>query len=104
MRLLGTRSASAKALGVSPRGLRNSSFRISPGCASGTCRAIAVTSIVVISDFDLERVGRSPPETHPPFIVYPDAVLALTVALQRFQTVARHATDIGQRRRRVQHL
>jgi hypothetical protein len=48
-------------------------------------------SLVIVYDFDIDRPGRTiwPLETDPPPVVKVNAVLALPVAAQRFETVAR---------------
>src|SRR5208282_5743471 len=51
MRVAGTRKAIASALIDNPRGLRNSSFSTSPGCA-GTRLGVAMV-LVVVDDFDI---------------------------------------------------
>src|SRR5277367_6720600 len=49
MRLLGTRSAKASALTVMPIGFKNSSLRISPGWASGTCRFLRAIVLLLMN-------------------------------------------------------
>jgi len=43
---------------------------------------------MIIDDLDVFRICAGPPETHAKLIVYADAVLAVAVAFQCFQTVS----------------
>lgn len=49
---------------------------------------------MVVHNFNLGRARRSPAKTDPELIVHPDAVLALTVTPQRFETVAGRYAEI----------
>jgi hypothetical protein len=58
---------------------------------------------MVIDDFNIDRAGRSlgPLKANPPLVVDTDAVLALAVALERFEPIAGQI-EIVQRRGRVE--
>lgn len=50
---------------------------------------------MVINDFDIQRITVLPTEANAELVVDADAVLACTVALERFQSVAgRHAQKV----------
>jgi len=51
---------------------------------------------VIIHDFDIDWPSRTvrPLETDPPLVINANAVLALSVAVERFETVARQAGKI----------
>jgi hypothetical protein len=59
---------------------------------------------VVIDNFDVDRAGRAfgPLKADPPLVIDPDAVLALSIALQSFQPVAGQGGEIFQAHCRVQ--
>jgi hypothetical protein len=57
---------------------------------------------MVIDNFDVLRTFGRPHETHPPLVVYPDAVLSDTIPDQRFQPIPRGRCQIAQFRDRVQ--
>lgn len=59
---------------------------------------------MVVRDLDLVSVALSPLEADAILIVDANAVLALPVAFQPFQTVAGRQQQVSQRSRRVQHL
>jgi hypothetical protein len=42
---------------------------------------------MVIDDLDVQGVTVTPPETDPPLLVDPDAVLALSIALQSLELI-----------------
>jgi len=48
---------------------------------------MAFTSVVV-DDFNIPRVPIGPAKTYPVLVVDPDTVLARSIALKRFQSVA----------------
>lgn len=58
---------------------------------------------MIIDDFNIYRPQGSlrPLETNPPLVIDPDAVLALAVALERFETVS-WQVQIEQRCRRIE--
>jgi hypothetical protein len=51
---------------------------------------------VVINNFDLVGVSIAPHETDPPLIVDANAVLSLSISIQRLQTVTRRSSQISQ--------
>ena len=51
---------------------------------------------VVINNFDLVGVSIAPHETDPPLIVDANAVLSLSISVQRLQTVTRRSSQISQ--------
>jgi hypothetical protein len=55
---------------------------------------------VIIDDLDIDGAGRAvrPFEADPPLIIDADAVLPLTVALERFQPVTRQDSKVLQAR------
>jgi hypothetical protein len=44
---------------------------------------------VIVRDLDILRPGGRPTKTNTPLVVDPDTVLALPIALERFQMIAR---------------
>lgn len=50
---------------------------------------------MVVHDFDVTRVTVFPQEADTPLIVDPDAVLTLSIAVQRFQTIARRNRQVA---------
>jgi len=54
-------------------------------------RAIRLVTSMIIDDFNELGAAIAPLETDTPLIVDPDAVLTATIALQRFQPIARGA-------------
>ncbi len=58
-------------------------------CHSGHLR-------VVVDDLDVESIGRAPDEADAPLIVDADAVLACTVALERFEPIAGRNAQVGE--------
>lgn len=42
---------------------------------------------MIVGHFDIGRALRRPPEANPELVVDPDRMLALTVALERFETI-----------------
>jgi len=63
-------------------------------------------SLVIIHDFDIDRPGRTvwPLETNPPLVVDANPVLALPVAAQRFESVARQAGKVLECRGRLETI
>src|SRR5690606_14813886 len=57
---------------------------------------------MVVDDLDLGRPRCGPDETHAELIVHTDAVLALAVAVQRFQPVTGRRTEELQRSRSIE--
>jgi hypothetical protein len=55
---------------------------------------------MVIDDFDLMRMAVPPDETNAPLIIDPDAMLACTIALEGFETIAWWHAQVSQFRRR----
>jgi hypothetical protein len=53
---------------------------------------------VVINNFDLVGVSIAPHETDPPLIVNANAVLTLSISVQRLQPVARRSGQVAQLR------
>jgi hypothetical protein len=58
---------------------------------------------MVIDNFHVVSVPLLPPETYPPTIVDPDAVLPLPVSLQSLQMVRGRNSQILQRLRSIEH-
>src|SRR5712692_5492171 len=71
-------------------GLRNSSSRISPGCAGAIILSAAILPplSVVVSNFHVLGPGIGPPEADPPLLVDPDAVLTRAIPRQLLQPAA----------------
>jgi len=77
-----TPSLTAKSDCVTPRGFRNSSRSISPGCVGGRCvgslmsavRGLGLSALVVVRDFDVVGIVTLPSETHSILVVDPNAV------------------------------
>src|ERR1700733_9231337 len=59
---------------------------------------------MIVYDFDPGGTGLAPDKTDPPRLIHTNAVFSRSVALQRFESIARRRTQSGQRRRRVQHV
>src|SRR5262245_39052423 len=59
---------------------------------------------MIVHDLDVDRSRRAlrPLKANPPLVIDADAVLALTVAVQSFQTVARYRRQIVQALGRLQ--
>src|SRR5215218_5663173 len=86
-----------------PIGSRNSSLSNSPGCTGGMILS-AIPSLllpVVVHDLYVVGVAIFPYEAHPVLDVDPYAVLALPVAGEFLQSVARRDQQIAQIVRRV---
>src|SRR6185369_13676601 len=96
IRFAGTRRAIANALADKPSGSRNSSARISPGWVVMRCGVMARAFLVVVNDLDVLRALGSPVETEAPLIVDPNRILALAIASEDLQPVARDRSKIGQ--------
>src|SRR3990172_2811406 len=79
----------------------SSSARCSPG---GISMRAMYFSLVILHDFDTDRPGRTvwPLKTDPPLVVDANAVLALPVAAERFEAVARQAGKVHECRGRLQ--
>jgi hypothetical protein len=62
--------------------------------------------LMVIDDLDVQRTGTQlrPLKANPPLDVYPDAVLPIPVAFERFKAVARERSEIGKGRSSVKDL
>src|SRR5215471_15388193 len=71
--------------------------------ATASLRTCLTTPLMVIGDFHVVRVAVLPDEANAELIVNPNAVLALTVALQRFQPVARRRLEIVECVGRMHH-
>ena len=61
-----------------------------------------VLSSVVIDNLDVLRIRLNPPEANPPPIVNANAVLALSVSLQRLQLVSPHGGNFQKAARRIE--
>lgn len=61
---------------------------------------------MVIDDLDVQRTNPvlQPLKANPPLDVYPDAVLSISVAFERFKAVARERCEIAEGSSRVEHL
>ena len=97
MRGAGTCNAIAKACGVSPKGMRNSSRRISPGWIGRipfTMGIMGLSKSMVINDFNLEGIAIFEVKADPPLIIDAYAVTASTIALQPLQTVIWRNSEI----------
>src|SRR5208283_1818219 len=106
MRVAGTRIFIAKAFCVMPRGRRNSSRSISPGCVvtlcifhpvAGLLIVIFILQSVVIGDLYIVRSIVLPDKADAVLIVDPYAVLATSIALQSLQSISRRSTQIVER-------
>jgi hypothetical protein len=62
--------------------------------------------LMVIDDLDVQRTSRvlQPLKANPPLHVYPDAILPISIALARFEAVARECSEIGEGRSSVEYL
>jgi hypothetical protein len=62
--------------------------------------------LVIVHDLDVFGSGGSlaPFETHSPLVVGADAVLALPIALQRFEAIPGQGRQIFERRRRIESV
>jgi len=58
---------------------------------------------MIVNDFDIVRVSRSPAETDPPLRVNPDAVLARPIAPELLQAIARRKAQVVEARGRFEH-
>lgn len=58
---------------------------------------------MVIDKLNVVRAIRFPHEADVPLVVHPDAVLAFTIALERFQTIARGRPQVLNVPRGVEH-
>jgi hypothetical protein len=58
--------------------------------------------LVIVHDFNVVSIPVPPNETQTPLIVYPNAVLALPVPTQRFQSIAGRRRQVPQFRGAVQ--
>ena len=70
-----------------PIGTRNSSLRSSPGVTGGS-KSDAVSSLVIIDDFNIPSHPLSPLKTDPIALIDTDTILTGAIALQRFKTIA----------------
>jgi hypothetical protein len=55
--------------------------------------AITVSS-VIIDDLDVVGIPTGPAEADPPLVVDPDAVLAVPISCQCFETIARRGLEV----------
>src|SRR3569833_1378431 len=97
--------AFASALLESPSGAMNSSRRISPGWMGASFRVLC-EPLMIVDDFHVFRIGARPAETDAELVVDPDAVLAVTVAFQFFQTVSgwnAQKAQVGSRVQQFEH-
>src|SRR5436305_9572025 len=85
-----------------PRGFRNSSSSISPGCVGGrwrgrrrSTRGAFCRGLVVVGDFDFVCIVVLPAETNPVLIVDADAVLTGAISLQALQPVPGRHGELG---------
>ena len=58
---------------------------------------------MVVDDFDVVCVTRSPPKTDPPLLVDPSAVLASSIAFELLQAIAGRKPQVVEARRSIQH-
>jgi hypothetical protein len=65
---------------------------------------VVVLFLVVVDNLDAPCFAATPNETDPPLNIDPDAVLALAIAGECFQTIARRGPHILQRFRGIDHL
>ena len=84
----------AKADWVIPKGARNSSRSISPGCVGGRWvgrrrRTSGARRLVVVRDFDFVGIAILPPEADPKLVIDANTVLPRTVAPQALESIAR---------------
>jgi hypothetical protein len=93
IRVAGTRSASASAWTEIHNGRRNSSANTSPGCV--VTRSGVPTLSVVIDDFDMGWTLLGSMEADAPLVVDADRILALAVACEGFQPIARRSRNCG---------
>jgi hypothetical protein len=56
---------------------------------------------VIVHNLDVLRVRLNPPEANPPLAIDPNAMLALPVALQRFQPIPPYRQKFGKASGRV---
>ncbi len=85
-----------------PRGLRNSSFRTSPGWA--VTRLGVAIALVVVDDFDIGGAFLSPGETDAPLVIDADGMLAATVTGQRFEPVCGWRAQVVKSARGMEHV
>jgi hypothetical protein len=80
----------ANALCVSPRGFKNSSSNISPGCVGGRFlgKRRETPWLVIVCDFDFEGMAFLPLETDPELLVDPDAVLTCPIPAKALKAIA----------------
>src|SRR5262245_10464743 len=108
IRATGTSRSLASWFWLRLRGSMNSQRRISPGgIGSRACPssiAAPLEASMVVQDFYVEAVAVGPPETKPPLVVDPDAVLAGTISFQQLEPVSRDRRNCREIRRRVEHL
>src|SRR5579862_155334 len=107
MRLEGTRSARASWCMFRPRGLMNSSPRISPGWIGGASRRLFAGRIflsVVVDDFDVFRITIAPFKAQSPLAIDSDAVLTRAVPRQLLQLVAGQDRKIAKACGGIQHF
>lgn len=57
---------------------------------------------VVINDFNIRRTVVSPDKANPELVVYPDRILALAIAAQGFEMVARRRPQVAEIFGRIQ--
>ncbi len=57
---------------------------------------------MIVDDFDVVRIAISPPKANSPLVVDPDAVLALSVAAEFLQSIARRNSQITKRSGRLE--
>jgi hypothetical protein len=58
---------------------------------------------MTVDDPDIMRPSLMPPETDPPLLIDPDAVLATPIALQSLEPVARRHAQISQQACLIEH-
>ncbi len=107
MRCRGMPRCSASAFCVSPEGSRYSFKRMTPGCVATRCDGIMVQGLcfsVVVHNVHFCRIAAHPSENDSPLGIDANAVKSCTVALQRFQTVARWHAQILQRGCRIEDV
>jgi hypothetical protein len=58
---------------------------------------------MIVDDFNFAGVALSPYETDAPLLVYPDAVLALSIPSKQLQPIPGNCLQVRQSRRAVDH-
>src|SRR5215208_4391763 len=101
MRLGGTLISIASLYWDIPRGARNSSRRISPGCSGGI--PLGMAPLVIVDDFYVVGVRPLPHEANAKPIVHAYAELTCAFSFEFFEPIAGRYSQVSKTFRGIQH-